>query len=105
MTQSELSTYTEIDLNKFSLDSDSKPVSDVCSVSPPAKDTTKVMLSEEIIIQQPDIVCKRCGRVLTEPKSRILGMGPTCYKQYMAERNKQLNLFCRKNLGRCNNNE
>ena len=101
MTQSELSTYTEIDLNKFSLDSDLKPISDVCSVS----NTTKVMLSEEIIIQQPDIVCKRCGRVLTEPKSRILGMGPTCYKQYMAERTKQLNLFCRKNLGRCNNNE
>jgi len=105
MTQSELSTYSNIDLNDFTVPSidtntnmktSDQSVVDVSNTN----ETVTVTFSEELISRKTDVVCKRCGRVLTDTESRILGMGPTCYKLYMAERNKQLNLFCRKDLGK-----
>lgn len=40
-----------------------------------------------------DVYCTRCGRKLKDNQSRVLGMGPTCYQQFRASRNKQINLF------------
>ena len=62
--------------------------------------TVKVEFSEEIITNEPEVICKCCGRPLKEANSRILGMGPTCYKRFIAERNKQINLLCRKPIGK-----
>lgn len=67
--------------------------------------THRVEISEEIIAKGSDVVCRRCGRPLKDYNSRLLGMGPTCYKLYIKERTKQTNLLCRKNLGNNINNE
>ena len=40
-----------------------------------------------------DVYCTRCGRKLKDNQSRVLGMGPTCYQQFRASRNRQINLF------------
>jgi len=37
--------------------------------------------------------CLRCGRVLKDPKSQVLGYGSSCYKKYLQEnrpKNKKL---------------
>lgn len=110
MTPSELSTYTDIDLNNFKLpavsvnnDSTEQPQNVIKSNI--FSNTVKVEFSEEIIAVDAEVLCKRCGKPLHDTKSRILGMGPTCYKLYMAERNKQLNLFCCKGIGKIQDNE
>lgn len=110
MTPSELSTYTDIDLNNFTalnVSVNNNPTEQTHNVikSDIFSNTVKVEFSEEIIVTDAEVLCKRCGRPLHDTKSRILGMGPTCYKLYMAERNKQLNLFCCKGIGKTQNNE
>lgn len=30
--------------------------------------------------------CLRCGRMLRTPATREIGMGPVCYRRYLAER-------------------
>lgn len=30
--------------------------------------------------------CLRCGRMLRTPHTREIGMGPVCYKKYLAEK-------------------
>lgn len=30
--------------------------------------------------------CLRCGRMLRAPFAREIGMGPVCYKKYLAEK-------------------
>ena len=40
-------------------------------------------------------ICRRCGRVISDNESILLGMGPTCYHKYLCEKcqNKLKKLF------------
>jgi formylmethanofuran dehydrogenase subunit E len=40
-------------------------------------------------------ICQRCGKVIRNKDSVLLGMGPTCYQKYLCERcqNKTKKLF------------
>lgn len=38
--------------------------------------------------------CKRCGHVLKDPNSQMLGYGPICLEKIKKERIVQVDLFC-----------
>ena len=94
--------FSTINLNDFTID---VPF-DIPNTVPHTliENINRVEISEEIIAKGSDVVCRRCGRPLKDYNSRLLGMGPTCYKLYIKERTKQTNLLCRKNLGNNGNN-
>lgn len=37
--------------------------------------------------------CKRCGRVLKDPNSQIIGYGPICLKKLQEDKHVQMDLF------------
>lgn len=100
MEISELYSYSFIDLNTFRIsDLSTLDVSSNLSKEPTLPNIPKpITLTEEGInvSVEPEnkVLCRMCGRVLTEPTSRVLGMGPSCYKQFRAEHSKQINLLC-----------
>ena len=53
---------------------------------------------EETVVNVKPIICLVCGRKLKDPKSRILGMGPSCYQHYKKMNNKPFNLLTRKEV-------
>ena len=109
----ELSSYDRIDLNEFHLESvytNSLASSQLSSSGNTVEDTqNSSILNKDGSVRKDTeecgkVYCKRCGRVLQDVTSRILGMGPTCYKLYKKERDQQINLFCLKGWNRDNSN-
>lgn len=110
MTLSKLSTYTDIDLNTFttstvSVNENKKEQVLPVSIVTNTQNAVKVKISEELVVTNTKAVCRRCGKVLKDINSITLGMGPTCYKQFMLERRKQINLLGRITSGKTQNNE
>lgn len=56
------------------------------------------VIEEETVVNVKPIICLVCGRKLKDPKSRILGMGPSCYQHYKKMNNKPFNLLTRKGV-------
>lgn len=113
MAMYELSSYDRIDLNE--LHSESVYTSSLASPQLSSGGNTIEDIQNNSILNNDGSVrkdteecakvyCKRCGRVLQDVTSRILGMGPTCYKLYKKERDQQINLFCLKGWNRNNSN-
>lgn len=113
MAMYELFSYDRIDLNEFH--SESVYTTSLASPQLSSGDNTIEDIQNNSILNNDGSVrkdteecakvyCKRCGRVLQDVTSRILGMGPTCYKLYKKERDQQINLFCLKGWNRNNNN-
>lgn len=113
MAMQELSEYGHIDLNNFHMESNHNisfsEIQPVSSTAPSTPITTNVSIPQENNLITPKeeetgkVYCKRCGRVLLDASSKILGMGPTCYKLYRKERDQQINLFCLKGFGKHTN--
>ena len=111
MSMSELSGYDYINMNDFStsLSNNSNSISDVSSSTYTTikHNTTSYIYGEDIIVpltiksenDTNKVLCMRCGKPLTDSKSRLLGMGPSCYKQYQKDKNRLINLFCLKDFG------
>lgn len=105
MDISELYNYSHIDLNTFrfpnstnvldTLDSSQRPTTNIPQISTSLKSATSSDVDSE-----NKVMCRMCGRLLTDSTSRMLGMGPSCYKQFRAEHSKQINLFHYKPLSR-----
>lgn len=51
-----------------------------------------------VTIDKDAVICKVCGRKLKDHHSRALGMGPMCYKQFKASRNKMFNLLIKREV-------
>lgn len=100
MDLAELYTYPHIDLNTFTIPklnqvtaTTNTPVN-VISTSPTKVPTHSEVVSNTDTDTEHTVLCRLCGRPLTEPTSRVLGMGPSCYKQFKASHSRQINLFC-----------
>lgn len=88
-----LSDYPCINLNHFELPLCDCPKEVLCD-STSQVGTKAITPSENSTTDSDtDIYCRRCGRKLKDSQSRILGMGPTCYKQHQLDRNRQINLL------------
>ena len=75
MTLSELLQYNYIDLNCFTL---SKNNSDN---------------DENIDLDNKQVRCMKCGRILKDYQSIKLNIGPLCLKQYQLDKTKPINLL------------
>lgn len=104
----ELYNYDNIDFNHRGLpeaDNSNLEANNITSVSTETLKSLSVHTiqtvntSDNIVtIDKDAVICKVCGRRLKDHHSRALGMGPMCYKQFKASRNKMFNLLLRKEI-------
>ena len=103
MELAELYSYPFIDLNTFSIEKPNyksntsikvKPTTDISvDMSVPTVNVSHVEINDTTTEGENTVLCRVCGKPLKDVNSRVLGMGPFCYKQFKVSRSKQINLF------------